>query len=236
MAEEKKSQEFITKKQRAVAEGLISFVNASPSPFHAVQTAAQILEKVGFKALDEKDISNDWTTLSPGNYYFTRNQSAIIAFIKPKNFKPGNGFTIMGAHTDSPCFKAKPKTKKTKEKYLMIGVEKYGGGLWHTWFDRDLSVAGRVMLKTKQGAISKLVRINEPILRIPNLAIHLTARADRGCFKFDVEDQTVPMFATCAAAEFNKSESATNNENCDHHPLLLELIASELKVEVTDIL
>lgn len=235
MAEEKKSEEFITNKQRAVAEGLISFINASPSPFHAVQTSIQILEKAGFKALDEKNTSNDWTTLTPGNYYFTRNQSSIIAFVKPKCFKPGNGFTIMGAHTDSPCFKAKPITKKIKEKYLMVGVEKYGGGLWHTWFDRDLSVAGRVMLKTEKGAESKLVRIDDPILRIPNLAIHLTSRSERDSFKFCVEDQTVPIFATCAAAEFNKCvDNGLKNE--EHHALLLQLIANKLKCDVTDIL
>jgi len=234
MAEEQK--EFITKAQRAVAEGLISYINASPSPFHAVQTAIQILEKAKFKALSETDTAQDWTELAPGNYYFTRNQSTIVAFVKPKNFKPGNGFTVMGAHTDSPVFRVKPVSKKTKENYLMVGVEKYGGGLWHTWFDRDLSVAGRVMLKTKDGAESRLVRLNDPILRIPNLAIHLQTGSERNAFKFDVEDETVPMFATAAAAEFNKSCAPTKSTiNDEHHALLLRLIAEELKVDVNDI-
>merc|ERR1711971_169055 len=169
MAEEK--QQFLTKEQRSVAEGLVSFINASPSPFHAVATCVAVLEKAGFSKLDETDHA-DWTKLDAGCYYFTRNQSTVFAFIKPKKFKPGNGFTIVGAHTDSPCFRVKPVSKKKKEKYLMCGVEKYGGGLWQTWFDRDLSVAGRVMLKTKDGAESRLVRINDPIMRISNLAMH----------------------------------------------------------------
>eukprot|EP00483_Globobulimina_turgida_P001954 UN01956 len=142
----------------------------------------------------------------------------------------------MGAHTDSPCFRVKPISKKTKEKYIMVGVEKYGGGLWHTWFDRDLSVAGRVMIKSKTGgAESRLVRINKAILRIANLAIHLTARSDRNAFKFCVEDETVPIFATCAAAQLNQKRcnSVIGDE---HNPLLLELIAKELGVDVSLIL
>ena len=141
MADEK--QEFITKEQRSVAEGLVDFVNASPSPFHAVAACVEKLEKAGFTKLDETDTSKDWSGLKAGSYYFTRNQSTVFAFIKPQKWKPGNGFTIVGAHTvcywnvsilysllhwyglsqDSPCFRVKPISKKNKEKYLMCGVE-----------------------------------------------------------------------------------------------------------------
>ena len=106
-----------------MAEELVSFINASPSPYHAVQTSIQMLEKANFKPLDETDTSINWSELKPGNYYFTRNQSSIIAFVKPKNFKQGNGFTIMGAHTDSPCFRVKPISKQSKQGYIMVGVE-----------------------------------------------------------------------------------------------------------------
>lgn len=123
MSEEKKSEQFISDTQRAVAQGLIAYINASPSPYHAVQTAVEILKQADFKALDEKDTNQIWTDLPAGKYYFTRNQSTFVAFIKPKNFKAGNGFTVMGAHTDSPVFRAKPISKKTKEDYLMVGVE-----------------------------------------------------------------------------------------------------------------
>ncbi len=123
--------------------------------------------------------------------------------------------------------------------FVIVYYLEYGGGLWHTWFDRDLAVAGRVMVETKKtGAVSRLVRINEPILRIANLAIHLTSRSDRDAFKYCVEDQTVPIFATCAAAELNETKCGATDSviNDEHEPLLLRLIAGELKVDVNDIL
>ena len=106
-----------------MADDMVSFINASPSPFHAVEACIAMLKKAGFKPLDETDTSTIWTELPPGSYYFTRNQSTICAFVKPKQFKAGNGFTIIGAHTDSPCFRTKPISKKNKEGYLMVGVE-----------------------------------------------------------------------------------------------------------------
>jgi len=157
---------------------------------------------------------------------------------KPKKFKAGNGFTIMGAHTDSPCFRTKPISKKTKEGYLMLGVEKYGGGLWHTWFDRDLSVAGRVMLSTKDGAESRLVRLTDPILRISNLAIHLDREIRTRGFKPDVEEHTHAMFATQAGAQLSDARCADTASplNGEHHPLLIRLLAEQLSVEAERII
>ena len=97
-----------------------------------------------------------------------------MAFSVGARYKPGNGFNMIGAHTDSPCLKLKPKSTRTKGDYLVTNVEPYGGGLWHTWFDRDLSVAGRVLAREADGKLThRLVRITKPILRIPMLAIHL---------------------------------------------------------------
>lgn len=89
-------------------------------------------------------------------------------------FSAGNGFHIIAAHTDSPCLKLKPKSASCKSGYLMVNVQTYGGGLWHTWFDRDLSVAGRVILRSDDGCfLHKLVKVQRPLLRVPTLAIHL---------------------------------------------------------------
>ncbi|CAJ0756814.1 9404_t:CDS:10 [Entrophospora sp. SA101] len=135
------------------AKEFINFVNNSPSPFHAVEEARTRLVGAGFEEIKEYD---SWEEkLKPnGKYYFTRNRSTIVAFAIGGLYKVGNGISMVGAHTDSPCL-------KEKAGYLQIGVETYGGGIWHTWFDRDLSVAGRVMLENPNGKFEhRLVKIN----------------------------------------------------------------------------
>lgn len=163
----------------SAANELIAFINASPSPFHAVAEAERRLASAGFTKLQERDLS--WNVQPGKSYYVTRNQSAVIAFSVGGRYEPGNGFTIAAAHTDSPCLRVKPISKIDKNGYLSLGVETYGGGIWATWFDRDLSVAGRVIVNNNDGTFtSKLVRIDRPICRVPTLAIHLDRTINDG--------------------------------------------------------
>ncbi|KAF1984281.1 peptidase M18, aminopeptidase I [Aulographum hederae CBS 113979] len=224
------------------AEDFLSFVNASPTPFHAVKSAKERLEKAGFKQIKERD---SWSSLKPGSkYYLTRNGSSIVAFAIGKKWQPGNPISMIGAHTDSPCLRIKPVSKKQNDGFLQVGVETYGGGLWHTWFDRDLSIAGRAMVKDKDGSItSKLIKVEKPILRVPTLAIHLDRQET---FAFNKETQLFPI-AGLVAAELNR-QGKSEGENVDskpestsfepikpltdrHHTFVVELIAKEAGVD-----
>lgn len=158
---------------------------------------------------------------------------------------------MVGAHTDSPCLRIKPVSKKQNEGYLQVGVETYGGGLWHTWFDRDLSIAGRVMVKEADGSITqKLVKVDKPILRIPTLAIHLDRQQD---FVFNKETQLFPITGLVAAelnrqgkttTEETKAEEKSESETFEplktlkerHHPYIVDIIAEHAEVKADSVL
>lgn len=154
-----------------LARDLIEFIDASPTPYHVVASVAALLEASGFRALSERDA---WV-LKPGDRrYVTRNDSSILALVVGEAPPASAGFSIVGAHTDSPALKVKPNADVHKAGLAQLGVEPYGGLLLSTWLDRDLSLAGRVMIGTADGALrSALVDLSRPVLRIPNLAIHL---------------------------------------------------------------
>ncbi|KAG7102217.1 Aspartyl aminopeptidase like protein [Verticillium longisporum] len=224
----------------------IDFVNASPTPYHACANAAARLEKAGFSKIKERD---SWaSTLRPGGqYYLTRNGSSIVAFAIGKKWRPGNPVGMIGAHTDSPCLRIKPVSKKGNNGFLQVGVETYGGGIWHSWFDRDLSIAGRVLVKDSTGTFTqKLIKVDKPLLRIPTLAIHLDRSSS---FDPNKEVELFPI-AGLASAELNKSASETQvegNEETEedfkplrdlterHHPHIIDVIASHAEVDVSNV-
>lgn len=228
-----------------LARDAMAFIDASPDPFHAVHSAVEQLKGVGF--VEWKD-DEDENTLSPGGlYYFTRNKSTLVAFSVGENYMPGKGFKIIGSHTDSPNLKVKPHSKRTTSKNggssgsIQIGVECYGGGLWHTWFDRDLGISGRVFVNDEEKGVirQQLVKIDKAILRIPNLAIHLQTAKEREAFAVNKEDHLSPILAMAVEDSLTTGESsdeATKDEWLKHQePLLVQMLASELGVETEDI-
>lgn len=150
------------------ARRLLQFVDASPTPYHAVAEAARRLEARGFTRLREEDA---WRPAAGGRHYVTRNGSSIIAFVIGTSEPASAGVRVVGAHTDSPNLRLKPNAEHSKEGYRQLGVEVYGGVLLHTWLDRDLALAGRVIVAGDDEP--RLVRVDRPVARIPNLAIHL---------------------------------------------------------------
>jgi len=158
-------------------QSLLSFLQQSPTPFHATRELANQLSAVGFKALDE---SQAWNLLPGGRYFVTRNDSSIIAFVLPVGVDLAEaGLRMVGAHTDSPCLKVKPTPERVKEGYFQLGVEVYGGALLNPWFDRDLSLAGRVSYQCPEGTLRHaLIDFEDPIAVVPSLAIHLDRSAN----------------------------------------------------------
>lgn len=232
--------------EQALAGKYLSFVNSSPSQFHAVATTVAKLVAAGFQQVCEKDAQ--WNVKAGGKYFYTRNQSSVVSFAVGEKWVPGNGFTITAAHTDSPVLKLKPVSKVAKNGYLQVGVECYGGGLWHTWFDRDLSVAGRVIVSTADGGFeSRLVHIARPILRIPTLAIHLNREVNDKGFIFNKQNHLLPIIATAVAAQLGAKSPAPATAAKDeakvatppfadlHHSVLVQLVAAELGVDVASI-
>lgn len=214
----------------------LKFVNASPSPYHAVQNTVRTLVDAGYVELSER---SQWNLQAGGRYYVTRNGSSVVAFAVGGKWKPGNGLAVIGAHTDSPCFRVKPESNRQKEGYLQVGVECYGGGLWPTWFDRDLGIAGRVYVAQNGKHVPKLVKIDRPLLRIPTIAIHLH-REQGTKLEFNKEDQLEPILGLIKSSLGPKQDSQ-DSEKTDcvgvatmssrHCPQLLEEIAKEIDVD-----
>ncbi len=208
--------------QTQYISGLIDYLSSSPTAFHAVASAAELLAQNGFTRLYEKQV---WNRLPEGKYFVTRNDSSIIGFTWSADKDPSS-FQMIGAHTDSPCLKVKPNAEQKNQNYLQLGVEVYGGALLAPWFDRELSLAGRVCWHDGDNALqSALIDFKRPIGIIPSLAIHLDREANK---KREINKQTdlVPILGL------------TDDLQDGFHKILQEQVYSEhpklSKPDITD--
>ena len=188
-------------------EGLLGFLDASPTPFHVTQNMSMMFENAGFSRLNEVE---KWELEAGKKYFVTRNDSSIIAFTYPKKEK---NYVMVGAHTDSPNLKLKPNPVIKEHGVVKFGVEPYGGLLLNPWFDRDLSLAGRVSYENAAGEIcDTFIDVKKSIATIPSLAIHLDSKANK--------DRTVnkqtdisPIFTTDEDFEFDEFLKWQLNKN-----------------------
>ena len=195
-------------------EKLLDFIEKSPTAYQAVDEMQKRLTENGFEVLSEKEY---WKLVPGGKYLVTRNNSALIAFCIPE--KESRVFHIMASHSDSPSFKIKENPEiKVDNSYVKLNVEKYGGMLMAPWFDRPLSVAGRVIIRRNDGLEEKLVDIKRDLVMIPNLAIHMNREANNGV-AYNPQKDLQPLFA------------AGNTDRT-----LLEIIAEQVGIKKEDII
>lgn len=236
-------QQTMSRAHLPLAEKACAFLSASTDPFHAVATAVAKLEAAGFSRVWAKNATAP--QIQPGGkYYYTVHHSTLVAFTVGAKFQASQGgFHIIGGHTDSPNLRVKPRSKKAdKHNCMQLGVECYGGGLWHTWFDRDLSISGKVLVRTADGKLqNKLVQMKEPVARVSTLCIHLQSAEERKAFAVNKEEHTAPIIATSAFApnaELEQGAAAQLDGDGWHkgqEPMLLQKIAERLNVPVENI-
>ncbi len=202
------------------AQELLDFIDASPSPWHAVSTVAETLRKNGFRPLLEEQ---HWDLGKRGKYYVVRDSASIIAFVIGKKSIAESGFKIVGAHTDSPGLRLKPKAAYATKGIAQLGVEVYGGPILATFTDRDLSLAGRVVVKNGDGLTHHFVRFTESMVRLPNLAIHMNREVNSKGLLLDKQTQLPLIFGFAA-------------DSAEAHMQLTQALASELAINPDDIL
>jgi len=186
---------------REQVEALLNFIDESPSAFHAVKSVENKLISFDFKALKETD---KWSLKPDGRYYIIRDDSSIILFVLGKKPLIETGYRILGAHTDSPGLKIKPNAVKNSDGLLRLGVEIYGGPILATFTDRDLSIAGRISYKTEEGNIaSKLVKFDQALLRLPNLAIHMNRMVNEEGLKLHKQNELALILSTAVEEQLS---------------------------------
>jgi aspartyl aminopeptidase len=186
--------------RRQTAQDLLRYIDASPSPWHAVANAVADLERRGYQPLSE---DAPWELHPGGAYYVVRDDSSLIAFRIGDAPLARAGFRIVGAHTDSPGFRVKPNAAHAKGPMTALGVEIYGGPILATFADRDLTLAGRVFVRDGQsptGVAPRLVHFDKPLVRLPNLAIHMNREVNKEGLKFGYQDQ-LPLMLSALSEE-----------------------------------
>jgi aspartyl aminopeptidase len=174
----------------STAQDLLAYIDASPTPYHAVRETARRLSQQGYRALDEGE---PWTPRAGDRVFVTRGGTSIAAFHLGTQPVDRAGFRLVGSHTDSPNLRLKPNAAVARNGYHQLGVEVYGGVLLSTWMDRDLSLAGRVVLHAAGKPQPHLVDFRRPLLRVPNLAIHLNRGVNSEGLKLNAQEHLVPV-------------------------------------------
>ena len=177
---------------------LLDFIDASPSPWHVIKSVEAQLASFNFKKLDE---TLSWSLESGGRYYVVRDESSVIIFVLGQKPLVETGFKMIGAHTDSPGLRIKPNAATGVDGLLRLGVEIYGGPILATFTDRDLSLAGRVNYKdTNNNIVSALINFDRPLLRLPNLAIHMNRTVNEDGLKLHKQNE-LPLILSALAQE-----------------------------------
>lgn len=209
----------IPEDSRALAQDLLDYIDASPSPWHAVATSEQRLLAAGYRRLEEAE---RWQLMPGGRYYVVRGGASLIAFVVGSLPLEQSGLRLVGAHTDSPGLRLKPNAAHAADGLLRLGVEVYGGPILATFADRDLSLAGRVSVRNGAGHETRLLRFGQPLVRLPNLAIHMNREVNEQGLKLHKQNELPLLLAL-----------ADGNDPTQHWR---GLVAGALQVAPADIL
>ena len=210
----------MTEQSRNKAYELIGFIDESPSPWHAVAAMEARLIARGFERLEEHE---RWKLKPAGRYYAVRGGASLIAFVMGVRPIQESGFRIIGAHTDSPGLRLKPRPGLTGEGIARLSVEVYGGPILATFTDRDLSLAGRVIVRSDSGAETSLIRFGEPLLRLPNLAIHMNREVNEQGLKLNRQSElplVLGLLGEGGDAESELRRLLSNAVRCDESDIL----------------
>ena len=205
------------RKYKDTVQKLFTFIEESPSQYHAVDTMRKHLEAAGYEQLLE---SGAWKLKSGGKYYVIRSGSSLIAFrIPAQDSQNYCGFQIVASHSDSPSFKIETNPEmNVEEHYVKLNVEKYGGMLCAPWFDRPLSVAGRLIVKENNRLVTKLVNVDRDLVMIPNLAIHMNREANKG-YDYNIQKDMLPLYG-CGEAKGKFMKQIAEAANVEEDAIL----------------